>query len=143
MCWLSRRYFWRAAGLGIYLNITYYILSNLKLLKKLDADVHRGILMLILCIPLYVLLPHTEELWWMCSKDIFWSLISLRTPLGIGVAISALLRSTSSNGGMCQLRLVFEQTAMLQVINLVRMIVTVANTFKGHLAPCGECPPRV
>jgi len=44
---------------------------------------------------------------------------------------------------MCWLTLVFEQTAMPQVINLVRMIVTVANTFKGHLILCGEYPPRV
>ena len=39
------------------------MLLNLKMLEKLDANVHRGILMLILCIPLCVLLLHTEELW--------------------------------------------------------------------------------
>ena len=86
----------------------------------------------------------------MCLENIFWStggLISLRTPLGnilcIGVVICALLRSTSSNGRICWLMLVFEQSIMPQVINLVCMIVTVANTFKGHLTLCGEYPPRV
>jgi hypothetical protein len=63
--------------------------------------------------------------------------------LCIGVVICAHLRSTSSNGRICWLTLVFEQSTMPQVINPVHMIVTVANTFKGYLTLCGEYPPRV